>query len=103
MCAGFPPFRAANTMAVLKRVCEETPRPIREVNPEVPTWLCDIIGRLHEKNPADRFASAREVADLLARCLAEYQQHGQVRPGWRSRWRVRRGPGSKPLNEEVSR
>jgi formylglycine-generating enzyme required for sulfatase activity len=79
MCTGQPPFRAANTIAVLKRVCEATPRPIREINPEIPAWLCDIISRLHEKKPDDRFASAREVADLLARCLAEFQQHGNVR------------------------
>ena len=29
MCTGRPPFRASGTMAVLKRVCEEDPRPIR--------------------------------------------------------------------------
>jgi formylglycine-generating enzyme required for sulfatase activity len=79
MCTGRPPFRAANTIAVLKRVCEETPRPIREINPDVPAWLCDIIRRLHEKKPDDRFGSAREVANLLAQCLAELQQHGSVR------------------------
>jgi len=79
MCAGRPPFRAANTLAVLKRVCEESPRPIREINPDIPTWLCDIVARLHEKAPADRFASAREVADMLSRCLVELQQHGTVK------------------------
>jgi serine/threonine protein kinase len=79
MCTGRPPFRAANTVAVLKRVCEATPRPIREINPGIPAWLCDIIGRLHEKKPDDRFASAREVADLFGRCLAEFQQHGHLR------------------------
>ena len=43
MCSGRPPFRAANTMAVLKRVVEDTPRPIREIIPEVPEWLCELI------------------------------------------------------------
>ena len=66
MCSGRPPFRAANTMAVLKRVAEDTPRPIREIIPEVPEWLCELISRLHAKNPADRITSAQEVADLLA-------------------------------------
>ena len=33
MCTGRPPFRASGTLAVLKRVCEDTPRPIREVIP----------------------------------------------------------------------
>jgi serine/threonine protein kinase len=75
MCTGRPPFRAASPMAVLKRVCEETPRPIREINPELPPWLGDLLTRLHAKAPAGRFASAREVADLLARHLAELQ-HG---------------------------
>ena len=73
MCSGRPPFRAANTLAVLKRVVEDTPRPIREIIPEVPEWLCDLISRLHAKNPADRIATAQDVADLLARRLAELQ------------------------------
>src|ERR1700726_990977 len=31
MCTGRPPFRASTTFAVLKRVAEDTPRPMREV------------------------------------------------------------------------
>ena len=63
-------------LAVLKRVCEDMPRSIGEVNPELPPWLGDLLTRLHAKAPADRFASAREVADLLARHLAELQHVG---------------------------
>jgi serine/threonine protein kinase len=76
MCTGRPPFRAPSPLAVLKRVCEETPRPIQEINPELPPSLGNLVARLHAKAPADRFASAREVADLLARHLAELQQGG---------------------------
>src|SRR5262245_53275169 len=36
MCTGRPAFRAPSTLAVLKRVVEDTPRPIREIIPEVP-------------------------------------------------------------------
>jgi len=32
--SGRPPFRASNTLAVLKRVAEEDPRPIPEIIPE---------------------------------------------------------------------
>jgi serine/threonine protein kinase len=78
MACGRPPFRAATTMAVLKRVVEEAPRPIQEVLPEVPDWLVAIIAKLHAKKPEDRFQSAREVADLLARCQTQLQQHGRV-------------------------
>ena len=69
MCSGRPPFRANTTLAVLKRVAEDTPRPIPEIIPEVPQWLCDLITRLHAKNPDDRFSRAQEVADLLAKGL----------------------------------
>ena len=91
MCSGRPPFRAANTMAVLKRVVEDTPRPIREIIPEIPEWLCELISRLHAKNPADRIISAQDVADLLARRLAELQGPGKIRP--RSRMSRSRGDG----------
>ena len=80
MCSGRPPFRAANTMAVLKRVVEDTPRPIREIIPEVPEWLCELISGLHAKNPADRITSAQDVADLLAQRLAELQGPGNIPP-----------------------
>jgi WD40 repeat protein/serine/threonine protein kinase len=74
MCTGRLPFRGSSAVAVLKRVCEEMPRPIRETNPEIPGWLCDVVVRLHAKDPAQRFQSAAEVADLLTKYLAQVQQ-----------------------------
>jgi len=73
LCTGRPPFSASGTMAVLKRVCEDTPRPIREINPDVPPWLCDLITRLHAKKPQDRYQSAAEVVAVLGRQLARLQ------------------------------
>ncbi len=75
MCAGRAAFRADSIMAILKRVCDDSPRPIRESNPEIPDWLCEIVNRLLEKNPADRYQSAAEVAELLGQNLADIQQH----------------------------
>ena len=79
MCTGRPPFRAATTLAVLKRVAEDEPRPIREVIPEVPEWLCRIVEKLHVKDPAERFQSAREVADVLADCEAQLKTHAELK------------------------
>jgi WD40 repeat protein len=76
LCAGHAPFRAETTMAVLKRVCEEAPRPLREVNPDVPDRLAAIIVKLHAKSPAERYQSAAEVAELFGRHLAHLQQPG---------------------------
>src|SRR5262245_6795108 len=73
MCSGRPPFRATTSMATLKRVAEDQPRPIREIIPEVPRWLCDIIARLHAKRAEERFQSAKEVADLLGQCIQQLE------------------------------
>ncbi|REJ90099.1 MAG: hypothetical protein DWQ34_18090 [Planctomycetota bacterium] len=73
MLSGRPPFRAPTTMAVLKRVTEDTPRPIQEVIPEVPGWVCEIVAHLHAKDPDHRYASATEVSELLAQCLSDME------------------------------
>lgn len=80
LATGHAPFRGTTSLAVLKRVCEATPRPIREVNPEFPDWLDVLVARLLAKNPEERSQSAQEVADELADYLADLQVHGQVRP-----------------------
>jgi uncharacterized protein (TIGR03067 family) len=79
MLTGRPPFRAETTLAVLKRVSEDTPRPIREVIPEVPGWMCRIVEQLHAKDSAERFQTAREVADLLADCEKQLAAHKDLR------------------------
>src|SRR5208282_1527923 len=79
MVAGRPPFRANTTVAVLKRVAEDQPRAIREIIPETPQWLCDIIAKLHAKDPDDRYQSAREVADVLADCEAQLKTNAKLK------------------------
>jgi serine/threonine protein kinase len=74
LSTGRPPFRASSTMAVLRLVGEEKPRPVRELNPDIPAWLAEIIDKLQARDPAGRFQSAAEVADLLGRRLAELQR-----------------------------
>jgi serine/threonine-protein kinase len=80
MCTGRPPFRAETALAVLRRICDERPRPIRDLNTEIPDWLEEIVGKLHAKQPSERFQSAREVAELLKQCLAHVQHPTAVPP-----------------------
>jgi serine/threonine protein kinase len=91
MCTGWPAFSAGNTVAVLKRVCEDTPRPIRQLNPDIPDWLAGIVTRLQAKDPAARFQSAAEVAELLGERLAALQHSGPMLPSATSA-RSRRKP-----------
>ena len=103
MFVGRPPFRAQTSFGVLHRISESDPAAIRLFAPETPEWLCEIIAKLHSKDPNQRYQSAGEVADLLGRWLAHVQQptvippppHGKVRrPArklkqfWWRRWRL---------------
>ncbi len=56
----------------------DEPRPIRELNEDIPEWLCAIVEKLLAKDPDDRFASAVEVEELLGRHLAHLQQPESV-------------------------
>jgi serine/threonine protein kinase len=76
LATGQPPFQAPTNVAVMRRVCDETPRPIHEINPDIPEPLCRLIDRLHAKRPADRPAQALEVADDLRQILAELSVGG---------------------------
>ncbi len=74
MCAGQSPFKASTSLGAIKRVCEDQPRALHEVNPDVPNWLCNLIEKLLAKNPGDRYQTTAEVVDLLSRGLAHVQQ-----------------------------
>ncbi len=78
MCTGRPPFRADNSYAILRLITDTEPRSIREINPEIPLWLCSIIAKLMSKQADDRYQSAGEVGKLLEDCLAYVQQPNVV-------------------------
>jgi urea transport system substrate-binding protein len=65
LCSGQKPFQGSTVMAVLTALAVDTPRPVCELNPEVPAALGELVGRLLEKDPARRPASAHEVRSLL--------------------------------------
>jgi serine/threonine protein kinase len=70
LCTSHPPFQAHTTLGVMKRVCDDTPRPIRAINPNIPEALVEIVNRLLVKDPAGRLQTAAEVAELLEQHLA---------------------------------
>jgi serine/threonine protein kinase len=74
MCTGQPPFRASSALGMLRQVSDETPIPVRSLNPETPAWLEAVVARLMQKNPEDRFQQAAEIGTLLADYLAHLRQ-----------------------------
>lgn len=73
MCTGHSPFRSESSYGTLRLITDKEPRPIRELNPDIPDWFCTIINKLMAKHVHERFQSAKIVAELLEACLAHLQ------------------------------
>ena len=80
MCTGRNPFRAENPFSVLARITKDDPRPVNQVNNDIPIWLQTIVQRLHSKSPDNRIQSAKELAALLEKCLAHLQDPANPLP-----------------------
>ena len=91
MATGRPPFEGDSAMTVMHRICSTNARDVRDVNCEIGSHLSALIDRLLEKDPANRYQSAAEVAHLLRR-LAVHLQHPQSidPPKIVAKWSARR-------------
>jgi serine/threonine protein kinase len=66
LLAGRPPYEVDSLAELAARHAEGAITPVRELAPEVPRRLEDIVMRCLARNPAYRPASARELAGELA-------------------------------------
>jgi eukaryotic-like serine/threonine-protein kinase len=66
MLTGHTPFNGPNPFAVMNDRLVNDPPPAREINPEISIQLQEILYRAMERDPKNRFASAREFAHALA-------------------------------------
>lgn len=62
---GETPFRAPSRLAIAERQLHDAPPDPAERAPELPAWLCAVVLRLLEKDPARRFASLGELGRAL--------------------------------------
>lgn len=88
MLTGKTPFKGPNPFAIMNDRLLNNPVPPRELNPEISPELQEIIYRALERDPKNRYQSAREFAWDL-----EHQD--QVGPSDRAElhdWRHRRTP-----------
>lgn len=65
LLAGRKPFRGDKTGALIHAIISQEPEPLAEVRPDVDPELAAIVDGLLSKDPADRPASAEEVAEAL--------------------------------------
>lgn len=69
LLTGVAPFAARNYAAVLIRLREDTAVPASALRPEVDLDLETVCMKCLQRNIADRYASAAELAEDLQRCL----------------------------------
>src|SRR6516165_9756316 len=66
-----PAFAGSDRRELLRQIAFEEPRLPRQWNKSIPLELETIVLKALEKNPADRYASAKEMADDLERFLKD--------------------------------
>ena len=71
LCTGKGPFTRPNVMAELMALGTAAPTPVRELNPNVPESLAQLINQLLAKEPENRSQTAAEVAKRLRAILEE--------------------------------
>jgi eukaryotic-like serine/threonine-protein kinase len=62
MLAGAPPFKRESAVESLHAILKEDPLPIGQVDPRIPPALERVVLRCLEKDPENRFQSARDLA-----------------------------------------
>jgi WD40 repeat protein len=93
LLTGRPPFRAATALDTVMQVLKEEPVPPTRLQPKTPRDLESICLKCLEKQPARRYAKAKELADDLGRFAGgepvRARPVGRLTRGWR--W-CRRNP-----------
>ena len=69
MLTGRRPFVATSREALAKEILERDPKPLRQIDRGIPVRLESTCLRCLAKLPANRYASAADLASDLARCM----------------------------------
>jgi serine/threonine protein kinase len=79
-----PAFEAPDRPALLRQILDDEPAPPRRLDPAIPLDLETIVLKSMAKEPSQRYASAREMADDLTRFVEDRPVQAR-RPGWPER------------------
>lgn len=71
LLTGQLPFQGESMAELMFRITNEPPKDIRTLNPRLPDCVVDIIGRMLEKQPEQRFQTGDEVAQAIVKCASQ--------------------------------
>lgn len=78
LLTGQPPFRGADPLEMIHNHIAKPPRPPRELKPDIPPALSEIILKLLAKNAEDRYLSAYGLKADLEECLRQWTSAGNI-------------------------
>ncbi len=78
MCTGCLPLQSSSVIGQLIAILAHRPRPLREINPDIPEPLAALIHRLLYKEPRARIASATALLDELQRVEKACHEKSEV-------------------------
>ncbi|MBH9577798.1 diguanylate cyclase domain-containing protein [Inhella proteolytica] len=77
---GQRPFQASDPLALLHAQIALAPRPLHELNPQVPEALAAIVHKLLAKNPDERYQSSYGLRMDLEQCAERLRVQGRIEP-----------------------
>ena len=93
MLTGKPPFQGPNPFAIMNDRLLNNPIPPREINPSISPQLQEVIYRAIERDPKNRYATAKEMAwDLEHLDQVGVADRAELRD-----WKTRRTPWLRKL------
>jgi hypothetical protein len=79
---GQPPFTGENAFAIMMAHSRDPVVPPRQLNPDIPEDLEQVVLRCLAKKPEDRFPSARALGQALASCAAASEWGANRAEAW---------------------
>ena len=77
-----PAFDGTDRQELLRQIAFEEPKPPRRINKAIPGELETVVQKAMEKNPADRYGTAQELADDISRFLEDKPIRARRPPLW---------------------
>ena len=80
MLALRPAFDDTNRARLVRRILDDTPTPLRKIDPRISLDLSTVVHKAMAREPSDRFASAAELAAELRRVVSNQPDQVAAHP-----------------------
>ena len=102
LLTGRRPFKAESKEELLEQITDFEPRPLRQIDENIPKELERICLKALSKRATERYTTAKDMADDLRHLLAEQFESRQVVPIRKSAGSPSEAPGVQPSSIAVT-